>query len=68
MGRYFSNIKNFNIFHDNPNFIGGKVGLSGAASDTLISIFDSDMGGVPKGISPLFFWGRLIMLKTVAIC
>ncbi len=36
----FPNLQNFNIFADNPDFVGGKVGQNGAASGTIISIFN----------------------------
>jgi D-alanyl-D-alanine carboxypeptidase len=36
----FATLQNFNVFSDDPDFIGGKVGVSGAASDTILSIFD----------------------------
>ncbi|MCL5733637.1 MAG: L,D-transpeptidase family protein [Patescibacteria group bacterium] len=35
----FANLQNFNVFTDNPDFIGGKVGINGAASGTIISVF-----------------------------
>ena len=35
----FPTLQNFNVFADDPNFIGGKVGINGAASDTILSVF-----------------------------
>lgn len=35
----FTNLQNFNVFADDPDFIGGKVGINGAASDTILSVF-----------------------------
>jgi D-alanyl-D-alanine carboxypeptidase len=35
----FSSLQNFNVFADDKNFVGGKVGVNGAASDTIISVF-----------------------------
>lgn len=36
----FTNLQNFNVFADNPDFVGGKVGVNGAASDTILSVFN----------------------------
>jgi hypothetical protein len=36
----FTALQNFNVFADDPNFIGGKVGMNGAASGTILSIFN----------------------------
>ena len=33
-------LQNFNVFNDDPHFIGGKVGVNGAASDTILSAFN----------------------------
>lgn len=36
----FSGLQNFNVFADDPDFVGGKVGLNGGASGTIISVFN----------------------------
>jgi hypothetical protein len=36
----FPDLQNFNVFADDPDFIGGKVGINGAASDTILSVFN----------------------------
>jgi D-alanyl-D-alanine carboxypeptidase len=36
----FVGLQNFNVFADDPNFIGGKVGVNGGASDTILSVFN----------------------------
>ena len=36
----FATLQNFNVFADDPDFIGGKVGVNGAASDTILSVFN----------------------------
>ncbi|OGY56403.1 MAG: hypothetical protein A2Y84_01875 [Candidatus Colwellbacteria bacterium RBG_13_48_8] len=33
-------LKNFNVFDQDPGFIGGKVGMTNAAGETIISIFE----------------------------
>ena len=36
----FQDLKNLNVFSDDPDFVGGKVGMSTAAKQTILSIFD----------------------------
>ena len=36
----FPSLQNFNVFAEDPDFVGGKVGVNGAASDTIVSIFN----------------------------
>ncbi len=36
----FTNLQNFNVFADDPDFVGGKVGINGGASDTILSVFN----------------------------
>ncbi len=36
----FSNLENYNVPENEPGFVGGKVGMSGAAKETILSIFD----------------------------
>ena len=36
----FPTLQNFNVFADDPDFVGGKVGVSGGASDTILSVFN----------------------------
>jgi D-alanyl-D-alanine carboxypeptidase len=36
----FTNLQNFNVFVDDPAFVGGKVGLNGGASGTIMSVFN----------------------------
>jgi D-alanyl-D-alanine carboxypeptidase len=38
----FSHLQNFNVFADNPDFVGGKIGQNGAASGTIVSIFNGE--------------------------
>ena len=33
-------LQNFNVFVDDPNFVGGKVGMTNAAGETILSIFE----------------------------
>lgn len=35
----FTHLKNFNVFEKDPKFIGGKVGLTIAAKETILSVF-----------------------------
>ncbi|HVO28483.1 MAG TPA: L,D-transpeptidase family protein [Candidatus Paceibacterota bacterium] len=36
----FTDLQNFNVFTGDPDFVGGKVGVNGAASDTILSVFN----------------------------
>lgn len=36
----YQDLKNFNGFRDNPEFIGGKVGLTAAAGETMLVLFE----------------------------
>lgn len=36
----FTGLQNFNVFVDDPAFVGGKVGLNGGASGTIVSVFN----------------------------
>ncbi len=51
------NFNNFNLFSGSPDFIGGKVGQTGAAGDTMVSIFSMPVNGVPRRIA-------IIVLKS----
>jgi D-alanyl-D-alanine carboxypeptidase len=46
----FTNLQNFNVFADDPDFVGGKVGQNGAASGTILSIFNEDFSGNSENI------------------
>jgi len=35
----FTALQNFNVFVDDPSFVGGKVGINGGADDTILSVF-----------------------------
>lgn len=36
----FTALQNFNVFADDPAFVGGKVGLNGGTSGTIMSVFN----------------------------
>lgn len=46
----FSNLRNFNLFADDPNFVGGKVGKTIAADETMLAIFDVAVAGTKRPI------------------
>ena len=48
----FSNLQNFNVFADDPNFIGGKVGMNGSASGTILSVFTEPFLNNTEGTEP----------------
>lgn len=47
----FSNLKNFNLFGDDPRFVGGKVGKSTAARETMLAVFEIEIKGEKRPIS-----------------
>ena len=47
----FSNIRNFNRITNDADFVGGKVGLTNSASDTLVSIYDIEINGGKRGVA-----------------
>ncbi|MBU6323288.1 MAG: L,D-transpeptidase family protein [Patescibacteria group bacterium] len=50
-------INNFNIFSGSSDFIGGKVGKTGAAGDTMTSVFSVPVNGVTRRVA-------IIVLKS----
>lgn len=46
----FADLDNFNIFTADENFVGGKVGKTTAAKETIISVFDIPVGGEKRPI------------------
>lgn len=50
-------LDNFNIFSDSPNFIGGKVGKTGAAEDIMASLFLVPVNGIARRVT-------IIVLKS----
>lgn len=41
----FSGLQNFNVFGNDPTFLGGKVGQTEAAKQTIISVFEGELQG-----------------------
>lgn len=46
----FSDLRNFNVFTGQPGFIGGKVGQTTAAGQTIVSIFNETLEGQARPI------------------
>ncbi len=46
----FKDLRNFNDFHDEPGFVGGKVGETRAAGQTILSIFSLGLNGAERPI------------------
>jgi len=53
----FEGVKNFNALKDDPGFVGGKVGLTTAAGETMLAILDVKFGGASRPIA-------IILLNT----
>jgi len=47
----FKNLGNLNIFFDQPEFVGGKVGKTNAAGETMLSIFEIPQGNQTRPIA-----------------
>ncbi len=41
---YFKDVENFNLFAENPDFLGGKVGKTNAARETMVALFHVRFG------------------------
>ena len=46
----FTALKNFNLFYDDPTFIGGKIGKSTAAEETMLALFELSSNGTKHPI------------------
>lgn len=42
----FTSLQNFNVFTNDSNFVGGKVGMNGGASGTILSIFNQSFANI----------------------
>ena len=51
------NLKNFNLFYDDPSFVGGKVGATPIARKTGVFIFDLEVKGEERPVA-------IIILKS----
>lgn len=47
----FSDLKNFNLFEDDPSFIGGKIGKTNEADETTLSIFEIEIQGEKRPVA-----------------
>ncbi|MDD5710929.1 MAG: L,D-transpeptidase family protein [Candidatus Colwellbacteria bacterium] len=46
----WDDLENFNIFPEDPDFVGGKVGKTSAAGETSLSIFEIERGGYRRPV------------------
>jgi hypothetical protein len=47
----FKDLRNFNVFSGNPEFVGGKVGKSTDAKETMLSIFEINVNGEKRPVA-----------------
>ncbi|MDD3614140.1 MAG: L,D-transpeptidase family protein [Candidatus Pacebacteria bacterium] len=47
-GKPSYNLKNLNLFADDPNFVGGKMGLTSGSGETMLSVFELSLGSEEK--------------------
>ena len=50
-GSSIFDLQNFNVFMDNPEFVGGKVGLTKKAKSTMLAVFEIDLGEEKRPIA-----------------
>jgi len=60
----FPNLRNFNIFAGDTNFIGGKVGKTNAAKETMLALFKLEYNGIEHPIA-IIVLGSLNIEKDV---
>jgi len=46
----WQHLENFNIFQGDPDFIGGKVGKSSSAGETVLSVFEIESAGIRRPV------------------
>ena len=47
----FPNMNNFNAFPEFPEFVGGKIGISSSAEETMLAIFEPVLGGQKRPVA-----------------
>lgn len=47
----FADLENFNLFSDDPRFVGGKVGKSSTANETMLAVFNLRISGEERPIA-----------------
>lgn len=47
----FRELENFNLFSANPEFVGGKIGKSSAAGETMLAIFEVEVKGTKRPVA-----------------
>jgi D-alanyl-D-alanine carboxypeptidase len=46
----FENLENYNLFSDDPSFIGGKIGKTSVAKETFIGVWEMELSGEERPI------------------
>ncbi|MEK7451243.1 MAG: L,D-transpeptidase family protein [Patescibacteria group bacterium] len=60
----FADLKNFNVFGDDPSFIGGKIGKTEAAGETMLAVFELEFNGAKRPVA-IIVLGSLEVEKDV---
>lgn len=47
----FSDLQNFNLFEGDPSFVGGKIGKTEAAGETMLAIFNIEVNGAERPVA-----------------
>jgi len=48
---HFTNLHNFNLFAGDPSFLGGKVGQTLAAKETMVALFEIPFEATPRSVA-----------------
>ena len=49
-GEAFRNLENYNLFGGDPSFLGGKIGKTLAAKETMLAVFDVPFGNTLRPV------------------
>lgn len=60
----FADLKNFNVFSDDPSFVGGKIGKTEAAGETMLAVFELEFDGEKRPVA-IIVLGSLNVGKDV---
>lgn len=47
----YPDLKNFNVFNGQPDFLGGKVGMTNEAGETMLAIFNENLAGTTRPVA-----------------
>lgn len=63
----FENLENLNPFKNDPSFIGGKIGKTAAAKETVLSVFELEFSGEKRPIAVIILGSENVYLDTMKV-